>query len=153
MRSSRRRGSLSRIFAAAISKSLKAVWVKAPRPLQSPRARCPARWNVLRRFCHGAQFGYARIHVEDINPSVLLTDLLEQRIKLARFGDIGSDRDTIGADLLLSVAHGPRTAPGHDDFGAFLDELFRCCETDPASAQAQSDDPAHRSPTEAGRKD
>ena len=63
--------------------------------------------NVLGRFCDGAQFGYARIHLEDINPSVLLTDMLEQRIKLARFGDIGSDRDTIGTDLLLSVAHGP----------------------------------------------
>ena len=46
--------------------------------------------NVLGHFCDGAQFGYARIHVEDINLSVLLTDLLDQRVKLGRLRDIGS---------------------------------------------------------------
>ena len=65
--------------------------------------------NVLGRFCNGAQFGYPRVRVEDINPSVLLTDLLEQRIKLVRLRDIGCDRDTIGADLVLSIAYGLRT--------------------------------------------
>ena len=37
-----RRGSSSSRFAAAISKSLYEVWVKAPRPLQSPSAQMPA---------------------------------------------------------------------------------------------------------------
>src|SRR5215471_18228860 len=41
MRSLTRRGSWSSKFAATISKSLYAVWVKAPLPLQSPRAQMP----------------------------------------------------------------------------------------------------------------
>jgi hypothetical protein len=39
----------------------------------------------------------------------------------------------------LSVAYGLRTAPGHHDFGAFLGELFRGRETDPASAASDDD--------------
>ena len=41
MRSERRRGSFSSILAATISPSLYEVWVKAPRPLQSPIAQMP----------------------------------------------------------------------------------------------------------------
>src|ERR1700689_1234606 len=43
MRSLTLRGSLSRRFAPTISASLKAVWVNAPFPLQSPSAQIPGR--------------------------------------------------------------------------------------------------------------
>jgi hypothetical protein len=59
--------------------------------------------------------------------------------KLGRLREIGSDRDTIGADLTTSFADGLRTVSGDDDFSSFLDELFRGCETDPANAAGDDD--------------
>ena len=46
--------------------------------------------------------------------------------------------DTIGTNLVLSIAYGVRTVSGHDDFGSFLDVLFRGCETDSASATSDN---------------
>jgi hypothetical protein len=56
----------------------------------------------------------------------------EQGVEFSRLRDIGGDRNNIRAELFLSVADGPRAAPGHDDLGALLDELSCGCEADPA---------------------
>jgi hypothetical protein len=62
----------------------------------------------------------ARVHVEDVNPSVLLAHLLEQGVEFGGLRDIGGDRNTVRAEFFLSVADGLRAAPGYDYLRASL---------------------------------
>jgi hypothetical protein len=95
--------------------------------------------DFLARLCYGAQFGDARIRVEDVNPSVPLVHQLEQGVELGGFRDIRSNRETIRAKLFLSRGGGLRVTPGHNDLGTLLDELLCRSKADPTGTAGNDD--------------
>jgi hypothetical protein len=96
--------------------------------------RASVSWSVFQKV------SFAADSLDHRTFGVTLSERGPAQTEIGGLRDIGGDRDTIRVKLFLSVADGPRAAPGHDNVGALLDELPCGRETDPARAASDDDD-------------
>src|SRR5262245_18517109 len=103
MRSLIRRGSWSSKFAATISKSLYAVWVKAPLPLQSPSAQMPGAvvWQLVIDDDVAALIAADSCFIETEIVGIRPTADGQQQMRASDFGGAGCAID-FGDDLVAA---------------------------------------------------
>src|SRR5215471_360928 len=125
MRSQTRRGSWSSKFAATISKSLYAVWVKAPLPLQSPSAQ-DARCRGLQLVVDddiatlvAAHPGFVETQIVGIRP----TADCQQQMRAGDFGGAGGAID-LGEDFVAALGEADTFGIEPDLDSLALDDVF-----------------------------